>query len=411
MSLQSLQSIPISDYDYPLPDEQIAQYPLAERHNSRLLIVKNGLIAEDSFSNLPEHLPADSLLISNQTKVVHARLLFQKASGSIIEIFCLEPLKPVTDIQLAFQQTDCATWKCLVGNARRWKSGVLELETLIDNKIVVLKAEQIEKSEGTFTIEFRWSPGHFTFARVLEHFGKIPLPPYISRELKESDSETYQTVFARNEGSVAAPTAGLHFTPVVLEKLAARNISTDSITLHVGAGTFKPVSSVTIGEHQMHQEQVIVSIDLLKKICSAEYKHITLVGTTTVRTMESIYWQGVKWLIQKPEIPALHINQWDPYQYDSEIPVPVNDSFKCVINVLEQAGLTELHGATSLMIAPGYKYIVPDAIITNFHQPRSTLLLLVSAFIGNNWKLAYEYALKNNFRFLSYGDSCLFFKH
>jgi len=409
--LEALRNISIEDFGYPLPEEQIAQFPLEVRDNSRLLILRDTELCEDTFANIASHLPADSFLISNETRVVHARLLFKKPSGSQIEIFCLEPVKPANDIQLAFQQQQSCTWKCLVGNARRWKSGHLELECDIEGIHVKLTALLSERDDTTFFIHFEWTPPHFTFAQILEHFGKIPLPPYIAREASENDKIRYQTVFARNDGSVAAPTAGLHFTPEVLSSLAKKNIKTGSVTLHVGAGTFKPVSSETIGDHHMHFEQLIVPVRLLKEIISFKGKHITLVGTTTVRTLESIYWQGVKWLRHPAENPVLHIEQWDPYLNLSEKPVSTEDALQCVIETLERFGLTELHGDTSLMIAPGYVYHIPDAIITNFHQPKSTLLLLVAAFVGAKWKDAYKYALSNNFRFLSYGDSCLFFKH
>lgn len=409
--LDSLRNIRIENYNYTLPVAQIAQFPLKERDTSKLLMLKKNQISEDTFSNIASHLPAESLLITNETRVVHARLLFRKSSGSQIEIFCLEPVLPSSDIQLAFQQTQNSTWKCLVGNARRWKSGLLELEGVFEGEKVSLTANMIEREDATFLIQFHWTPSFLTFSQVLEHFGKIPLPPYISREASENDNTRYQTVFARNDGSVAAPTAGLHFTPEVLSELKKKNIKTDSVTLHVGAGTFKPVSSETIGEHSMHYEQVIVPLKLLKELVSYTDKHITLVGTTTVRTLESVYWQGVKWLRHPAGNPVLHIEQWDPYLNLSENPIPTKEALQCVIDTLEKAGLTELTGQTSLMIAPGYIYHIPDAIITNFHQPKSTLLLLVAAFVGEQWKDAYGYALQNDFRFLSYGDSCLFFKH
>lgn len=409
--LENLRRIRIEDFDYPLQTEQIAQFPLEKRDNSKLLLFKDNHLDEDIFANIATHLPQDSLLISNETRVVHARLLFRKLSGSQIEVFCLEPVEPTNDIQLAFQQKQNCTWKCLVGNARRWKSGPLQLKGVIDSYSVTLTANLISRDEATFMIQFDWAPVDYTFAQVLEYFGKIPLPPYISREVSENDNTRYQTVFARNDGSVAAPTAGLHFTPEVLSSLERRKIQTESITLHVGAGTFKPVSTDTIGEHNMHYEQVIVQVKLLKELLRYRNKHITLVGTTTVRTLESVYWQGVKWLRNKPEALVLHIEQWDPYLELSDMNVSTQDALQCVIDTLEKAGLSELHGETSLMIAPGYEYHIPDAIITNFHQPKSTLLLLVAAFVGEDWKSAYKYALANNFRFLSYGDSCLFFKH
>jgi len=408
---ESPRNIRIKDYDYPLPPGRIAQFPLETRDKSKLLILKDNQISEDIFANVVRHIPAGSLLISNETRVVHARLLFRKPSGGQIEIFCLEPVAPTNDFQLSFQQQHSSTWRCLVGNARRWKSGVLKLESEANGVMVTLEATMVERDNNNFLVQFEWNPSNLTFAQILEHLGKIPLPPYISREASENDNTRYQTVFARNDGSVAAPTAGLHFTPDVLSKLKAKHIKTASVTLHVGAGTFKPVSSETIGEHQMHYEQVIIPVNLLREILRYKQKHITLVGTTTVRTLESAYWQGVKWLHQKTDQPELHIEQWDPYQNMGEKPVSTEDALQCVIDTLEKYGLTELRGETSLMIAPGYTYHIPNAIITNFHQPKSTLLLLVAAFIGMQWKDAYRYALENNFRFLSYGDSCLFFKH
>ena len=408
--LESLRNIRIQDYDYALPDEQIAQFPLEVRDSSKLLVFRENEISEDIFSNIASYLPSDSLLITNETRVIHARLLFRKSSGSRIEIFCLEPVDPTNDIQLAFQQQKSCTWKCLVGNARRWKSDALILEGELKGLPIYLSARLLKRDENAFYVQFEWTPNHFTFAEVLEYFGKIPLPPYIAREASESDSTRYQTVFARNDGSVAAPTAGLHFTPEVLSSLSAKGIHTDAVTLHVGAGTFKPVSSETIGMHHMHFEQVIVPLKLLKKILLYKHKRITLVGTTTVRTLESVYWQGVKWMMLPAITPVMHIEQWDPYLGLSENHVTTEDALQCVIDTLERFGLTELQGETSLMIAPGYTYHIPDIIITNFHQPKSTLLLLVAAFIGQEWKSAYKYALAHNFRFLSYGDSCLFFK-
>jgi len=409
--LEKLRNIRIEEYNYPLPDKLIAQFPLEVRDKSKLLVLKDNKLSEDTFANIASHLPADSLLISNETRVVHARLIFQKSTGSHIEIFCLEPVEPTNDIHLAFQQKQSCTWKCLVGNARRWKSGSLSLGGEIDGTPVTLRASLVERTETAFFVSFSWEPQQLSFAQVLEYFGKIPLPPYISREASDNDNSRYQTVFARNDGSVAAPTAGLHFTPNVLANLAEKKIKTASVTLHVGAGTFKPVSSETIEHHHMHSEQVIVTLNLIKEILSFKGKHITLVGTTTVRTLESVYWQGVKWLRQEPQTPTLSIEQWDPYLNPTEEAVTTEMALQCVVNTLEKYNLTELHGETALLIAPGYTYHIPDAIITNFHQPRSTLLLLVAAFVGNNWITAYNHAMDNNFRFLSYGDSCLFFKH
>lgn len=410
---ETIRKILIEDFNFPLKETQIAQFPLEKRDNSKLLVLKDTLISEDVFSSIAHHLPADSLMISNETRVVHARLLFKKPSGTPIEIFCLEPVSPTNDIQLAFEQKNTSIWKCLVGNARRWKSGTLEQELKINGTTVKLNATMLNRDGATFLVELTWSEAEIPFATILEHFGKIPLPPYISRPVSETDNIRYQTVFARNDGSVAAPTAGLHFTNEVLVSLNKKNIKTASVTLHVGAGTFKPVSTETIGEHQMHHEQVIVPLHLIKEIIryKSENRNIILVGTTTVRTLESVYWQGVKWLNEQAKTPLLHTEQWDPYSGLPDMNIPTVTALQSVIDTLEKSGLTELRGDTSLMIAPGYTYHIPDAIITNFHQPQSTLLLLVAAFVGPLWKTAYEYALGNNFRFLSYGDSCLFFKH
>ena len=406
----ALRNIRIKEFDYALQAEQIAQFPLAVRDTSKLLMLRDGMITEDVFANVAAYLPADSLLISNETRVVHARLLFRKESGAQIEIFCLEPVSPSRDLQLALQQMHGCTWKCLVGNARRWKSGSLEMKGVIENIAVRLTANMDSREGSNFEIHFQWDAPQLSFSQILEHFGRIPLPPYIARETTDDDSHSYQTVFARNDGSVAAPTAGLHFTPEVLATLAEKNILTDAVTLHVGAGTFKPVTTETIGDHQMHYEQVVISIGLIKKILSYKTKHITLVGTTTVRTLESLYWQGVKWMESPALSPVMHINQWDPYTRPVSENISLEDALRCVIATLENFGLNQLQGQSSLMIAPGYQYRVPDAIITNFHQPRSTLLLLVSAFVGPDWEKAYQYALEHEFRFLSYGDSCLFFK-
>jgi S-adenosylmethionine:tRNA ribosyltransferase-isomerase len=406
-----VKNIGIQEYDYPLPEERIAQFPMQERDQSRLLLYRDGQIAQDVFSNLSDHIPAKSLMVFNETRVIHARLRFQKLSGSAVEVFCLEPVAPVNDIQLAFQQTAQCTWKCLVGNARRWKGEQLSLTVRIDETEITLKAEKGDHVEDAFYIRFSWFPENIAFAQVLETFGKIPLPPYIGREAAENDSTAYQTMFARYDGSVAAPTAGLHFTPGVMESLTNKSIGIEKVTLHVGAGTFKPVTSETLENHHMHSEQVIIPAEVVESLLANLSGHITLVGTTTVRTIESLYWQGVKWLLRTPLNPFMHIGQWDPYQTGYNCGISVERSLNCVIETLHCFGLQALQGSTSLLIAPGYTYRIPDAIITNFHQPRSTLLLLVAAFIGPDWKKAYDYAILNDFRFLSYGDSCLFFKN
>ncbi len=399
--------IRISDYDYPLPPGQIATHPLPERDSSRLLIYKNGLITEDVFANLAGHLPEKSLLVFNETKVIHARLLFQKPSGSTIEVFLLEPVLPTADVQSALQERQSVIWKCFVGNAKRWKTETLPLLLEIDATPLELQAQKVEQQNETFLIRFSWANPSFTFAQVLDVCGKIPLPPYIRRKAEIADEFSYQTVYAQHQGSVAAPTAGLHFTKTVFRTLENKKIQLGRVTLHVGAGTFKPVSSEQIGDHAMHAEQIVISRDLIQKIYDFQ-DPVIAVGTTTVRTLESIYWQGVKWLNQNQvTAPQLHIEQWDAYEMPQD--VPLKSSLQRVLQVLEENKLDALRGETALMIAPGYRYRIPHILITNFHQPKSTLLLLVSAFIGNDWRKCYDYALQHDFRFLSYGDACLFF--
>ncbi len=402
-------SIRIQEYDYPLPDCRIAQFPLAERDQSKLLILRDGVVSEDVFSNLANFLPSDNLVIFNETRVIHARLIFHKVSGSRIEVFCLDPLEPA-DIQLAFQQKGSCLWKCFIGNAKRWKQETLELETELEGMKIRLKAEKTETLEEAFKVRFSWFPAELPFSVILETFGKIPLPPYIGREAEDPDYQRYQTVYARNDGSVAAPTAGLHFTPGVFDSLRKKGIITDKITLHVGAGTFKPVNTETVEDHHMHAEQVIIPLEVISRILACQEKNITLVGTTTVRSIESLYWQGVKWLRNKPQNPLMQVDQWDPYHPDYNTGISVNEALSCVLENLNSFDTQNLRGTTSLLIAPGYSYKIPTAIITNFHQPKSTLLLLVSAFIGPAWRKAYDFALAHDFRFLSYGDSCLFFR-
>lgn len=399
----------ISEYDYPLPGERIAQFPLEQRDASKLLICRDGKLSQDSFINIAKLLPPESLLVFNETRVIHARLIFHKSSGSRIEVFCLEPVDPA-DIQQAFQKKECCTWKCLVGNSKRWKDETLLLEAKAEGVDIQFTAQRIEKLEDASHIQFSWAPGHLTFAQVLEAIGLIPLPPYIDREAIDLDQIRYQTVYARNNGSVAAPTAGLHFTDQVLETLTSKGIETARITLHVGAGTFKPVSSEVLSDHQMHSEQVIIPAEVIRKLMDFQERSIVLVGTTSVRAIESIYWQGLKWMNAIPGDPTMNVQQWDPYDDNLDQRIINKVALERVLEVLSYHNRNYLQGTTSLMIAPGYRYRFPSAIITNFHQPKSTLLLLVSAFVGDVWRTAYDYALQNDFRFLSYGDSCLFFK-
>lgn len=396
--------ISIADYDYPLPQERIAKFPLTERDGSKLLVYRCGEVSEHRFKALPEYLPDNSLLVFNNTKVIHARIFFRKSTGSIIEIFCLEPWQcPLSE---AFEQRGSCQWKCFVGNNKRWKGVPLaQTLTMTDGNEVTLTAHRQEMVGEAWTVRFEWNGG-YSFAEIMEQVGVIPLPPYLHREAETSDKERYQTVYARHTGSVAAPTAGLHFTPEVFESLQQRSIETEFITLHVGAGTFKPVSSDTIGGHEMHTEQVSASRSNIERILRHHGAPVIAVGTTTVRTLESLYWFGVK-LQQEPDLQQMHIEQWDPYSLEAT-QVSSEQSYRNILAWMERRGIEQLQGSTQLMIAPGYRYHIISGIVTNFHQPKSTLLLLVSALIGEDWKRCYQYALDHQFRFLSYGDSCLF---
>jgi S-adenosylmethionine:tRNA ribosyltransferase-isomerase len=347
------------------------------------------------------------LILLNETRVIHARLIFSKPTGSRIEVFLLEPVYP-SDIQLAFHQKDTTTWKCLVGNVKRWKSGPLTLVSADPHNKVELKAEKLKTQGDTFIIKFCWNNG-LSFSEMIEQCGNVPLPPYIDREADERDDTCYQTIFAKNEGSVAAPTAGLHFTDQVLTDLRQKQVSIDKITLHVGAGTFRPVVADVLHDHEMHSEQVVIPMSVIENLLAFRDKPITLVGTTTVRAIESLYWQGVKWLMKEPDHPLLDVQQWDPYDLTMLPEFSTEEVLYCLMQVMMRFKITELRGQTSLIIVPGYRYRFPSAIVTNFHQPNSTLLLLVAAFIGPEWKEVYKYALDHGFRFLSYGDSCLFF--
>ena len=396
-------NIAISDYDYPLPEEHIAKFPLAERDKSKLLVCRDGNISESQFFHLPELLPEGAMLLFNNTKVIHARLFFRKPTGSVIEIFCLEPHQMA--VSQVFEQRKQCTWLCFIGNNKKWKDGSLEREFEIQNSIYKIQATRRESKGNAWIVDFEWTGG-VSFAEVIEYAGVIPLPPYLHREAEESDKERYQTVYARHEGSVAAPTAGLHFTDELLDKLHTKGFLTEYITLHVGAGTFKPVSSDTIGEHEMHVEKVQISRSNLQNIINQMGHPIIPVGTTTVRTLESVYWFGVQ-LGLNHDLTDMHIHQWDPYELESQ-GVSASQSYCNVLNWMDRKGLDILYGDTQLLIAPGYKYHIINGLITNFHQPKSTLLLLVSALIGDKWRECYNYALDHQFRFLSYGDSCLF---
>lgn len=405
--------ISIQDYTYLLPEERIAKYPLAERDASKLLIYREGTIKEDNYKNITAYIPEDSLLIFNNTKVVEARLLFQKPSGGVIEIFCLEPHEKYPDITTAMLQKEKVWWNCLVGGASKWKPGqVLEKKLTAEGKEISLSASYIEKKPGSFTVEMAWSPGSLSFAEILHHCGAIPLPPYIKRAVEEADKERYQTVYAHFDGSVAAPTAGLHFTEKIFADFAEKNILTDFVTLHVGAGTFKPVKSDTMADHEMHAEWIDVSKNTIQHIISNLDKEIVAVGTTSLRTLESLYWLGVISRMQERDsenTELLQLGQWDAYEFD-QYKISAVDALSSLLEWMNRSKLERLVTKTQLLIAPGYEFKIAKGLITNFHQPQSTLLLLVAALIGNDWKKVYEYALKNDFRFLSYGDGSLLWR-
>lgn len=395
--------ITIDDYDYPLPEERIAKYPLAERDASNLLVLKDNQIQKSQFRNLGDFLPENALLVFNETKVIRARLQFHKSTGSRIEVFCLEPEQ---DYQVAFAATSPVKWKCLVGNAKRWKEGKLSMPLSVNGQETMLYAERLAHNDQYSEIEFSWSPETLPFASVIEAAGEIPLPPYLHRDAEPSDRDRYQTVFARYDGSVAAPTAGLHFTQPLIAHLREQGFCFDEVTLHVGAGTFRPVSTETIGEHAMHSETIVVRKSLIENHIHHIGKPIIPVGTTSTRTLESLYWIGVMLAEQGMELRPLHIGQWFPYE--SHAPISTAKALQNIVDYIDRHHLTRLEASTSLMIAPSYKMRVITGLITNFHQPKSTLLLLVSALIGDRWKDCYRFALDNGFRFLSYGDSCLF---
>jgi len=391
----------ISDFNYPLPDERIAKYPLAERDQSKLLVYNNGDISEDVFRNLASHLDADSVIVTNNTKVIRARMEFFKDSGARVEVFCLEPHEPA-EYNTMFSQTGSCVWLCYVGNSKKWKNGPLTKQIGNGQKSTTLSITRVGTDRDAQLIRFEWDNSSVAFGEIVDWAGQIPIPPYLNRKSEAIDDVRYQTIYSEEKGSVAAPTAGLHFTQAVFDSLQAKGIEHLNVTLHVGAGTFKPVQTETIGEHPMHIEHFVLSDEILKPLCDNK-KKVVAVGTTTVRTLESMYWMGVKAKLglDKP----LDLGQWEAYSLPET--VSVADAFAALLDLLHQSGLQELTASTCIMIAPGYQYKVVDNLITNFHQPQSTLLLLVSALIGDNWHRVYNYALAHNFRFLSYGDSCL----
>lgn len=396
--------IQIKDYNYELPDNRIAKFPKAERDTSKLLIYKSGEVLEDSFRSLPSYLPEGALMVFNNTKVIQARLYFRKETGALIEVFLLEPASP-TDYELVFQTKGKCSWGCLVGNLKKWKTGKLSRAIEYEGRSVNLTVERKGEYATGHLICFEWDDETMSFADVIDAIGELPIPPYLNRETEESDKTTYQTVYSKIKGSVAAPTAGLHFTDNVLASLDKHGIVRDEITLHVGAGTFKPVKSECISGHEMHTETVCVNRRTLEKLIEHNAEAIA-VGTTSVRTLESLYFLGLK-IKANPQImmEEMHVNQWDPYECVSDITAV--ESIKYIIEWLDRNNKTMLHASTQIIIAPGYDYKIVKMLVTNFHQPQSTLLLLVSAFVKGDWKKIYDYALTHEFRFLSYGDSSL----
>jgi S-adenosylmethionine:tRNA ribosyltransferase-isomerase len=385
--------INLADFTYHLPDEKIAERPLEKRDLSKLLVYKNDSIVQKIFHEIGTELPENSLIVFNNTKVVPARLHFSKTTGALIEIFCLEQLEYNPEKHFS-------VWKCLVGNAKKWKEGKLGNTSVINGNSVTLTAEILDK-EKDFTIRFEWNKGE-NFYDILEYFGKIPLPPYIKREADESDTVRYQTVYAKYQGSVAAPTAGLHFTDEVLQSLQKRNIQQDFVTLHVSAGTFRPISATEITAHEMHAERFVITKNLIHQLLANKNK-VICVGTTSVRVIESLYWIGIA-LKNNAENP-FYVSQWQPY--NELVKISVEDSLSYILAHFENTNQTQLEGATSIIIIPGYEYKICKGLVTNLHQPGSTLILLVAAFVGDNWKKIYDFALNNEFRFLSYGDSSL----
>ena len=402
--MKDTKHIKISEFNYPLPDERIAKFPLSVRDESKLLVYRQGEVSEDRFTSLPDYLEPGEMMVFNNTKVIQARLHFRKETGALIEVFCLEPIEP-NDYVLSFQQTQKCSWLCMVGNLKKWKEGALKREVEVKGRTITLSATRGECRGTSHWIDFEWNDNTLTFADVLEAVGELPIPPYLNRETQESDKQTYQTVYSKIKGSVAAPTAGLHFTERVLKALDDKGIDREELTLHVGAGTFKPVKSEEIEGHEMHTEYISVNRRTIEKLIAHGGKTIA-VGTTSVRTLESLYYIGIL-IHQNPEAnqEELHVKQWMPYEPHPAL-TPV-ESLQGILTYLDRHGMEALHTSTQIIIAPGYEYKIVKKIVTNFHQPQSTLLLLVSAFVKGDWKKIYDYALSHDFRFLSYGDSSL----
>ena len=398
--------IRISDYNYNLPDERIAKFPIAQRDHSKLLVYRHGEVSDDTFYHLPDYLPEGALMVFNNTKVIQARMHFRKETGALIEVFLLEPADP-TDYELMFQLTSHCSWLCLIGNLKKWKEGTLKRDFTIKGEQLTLTATRRQMVGNSHWVDFEWNNSNVTFAEILEEVGELPIPPYLNRNTEESDKTTYQTVYSKIKGSVAAPTAGLHFTEDVLHAIDEKGIDREEVTLHVGAGTFKPVKSEEIEGHEMHTEYICVRRETLEKLIAHDAKAIA-VGTTSVRTLESLYYMGCR-LAGNPDLSEreLHIDQWEPYEERAGEEIPPVEALKHLLDWLDRNHLPALHSSTQIIIAPGYEYKIVKMLVTNFHQPQSTLLLLVSAFVKGDWHKIYDYALTHDFRFLSYGDSSL----
>jgi len=399
-------NISAKEYNYTLPEDKIARYPLNERDASKLLIYDQGRIKKEIFRNIPDYIQDDYLLVFNNAEVVYSRLIFKKETGAKIEIFCLEPIEP-QEYNLAFQSNKKTTWRCLVGNLKKWKTGELKKEISVNEKITILTARKKQRDNNYVDIEFSWDNQNITFSDILDHSGIVPIPPYLKRDSEKIDKTRYQTIYSRVKGSVAAPTAGLHFTKSVMNKLKENNIPFSEITLHVGAGTFRPVKAETVAEHEMHTEHFSVSLKTIEELIENQ-KKILAIGTTSVRTLESLYWLGQKINnFNSPNDDRIKLNQWDHLEFPSEI--SLKESLNHIAEHLQVNQLESLNASTQIMITPGYQFKVIDAMVTNFHQPQSTLLMLIGAFVGEDWKKIYQFALNNDFRFLSYGDSSLLF--
>ena len=407
--MASVKDIQIQDYNYPLPDDRIARYPLAKRDDSKLLVYNKGNISEDHFYNITKYLPSGAMMVFNNTKVIQARLHFRKESGALIEIFLLEPALPA-EYQENFTSRCSCEWYCLVGNLKKWKEGSLNSEIVVQSQSMHISASRVEQHGTSQRIRFEWDGG-ISFAEILDAIGELPIPPYLNRKTEESDKKTYQTVFSKIKGSVAAPTAGLHFTPQVLADIDSCGIDREEVTLHVGAGTFKPVKSDTIGGHDMHTEHIAVRRETIEKLI-AHNGCVIAVGTTSVRTLESLYYMGVIADSirgrEEGDGHELHVSQWFAYEYSNEQnQMTTLQALQSLLNYMQRTDMSILHSSTQIIIAPGYEYHIVKMLVTNFHQPQSTLLLLVSAFLHGDWRCIYDYALAHEFRFLSYGDSSL----